>query len=81
MGRVSLLGGVLVLGVLTCTASTVLAQDKGKTEAAELAADSKVALEKLYATVPLAKRLGPAAHAVGVSQGHQGGLRHRGPVR
>ena len=40
------------------------AQDKGKTEAAELASESQAALQKLYASAPLAKELGPKAHAI-----------------
>jgi lipid-binding SYLF domain-containing protein len=40
------------------------AQDKGKTAAAELESSSKAALQKLYAAVPLAKAIGPKAHAV-----------------
>ena len=41
-----------------------VAQDKGKTEAAELASESKAALQQLYASVPLAKELGPKAQAI-----------------
>jgi lipid-binding SYLF domain-containing protein len=40
------------------------AQDKGKTEAEELTADSQKALAQLIAKVPLAKALAPKAHAV-----------------
>jgi lipid-binding SYLF domain-containing protein len=42
-----------------------LAADKGETASAQaLARDAKIALEKLYARVPLAKTLGPKAHAI-----------------
>ena len=41
-----------------------VAQDKGKTEAAELASASQAALQKLYGTADLAKRLGPQAQAI-----------------
>jgi lipid-binding SYLF domain-containing protein len=55
------LTAALALGILAWTASPVLAQDKGKTEAAKLANESQAALEKLYAAVPLAKELGKTA--------------------
>ena len=46
-------------------AQPVAAQDdKGKTEAAELASEAQAALQQLYATAPLAKELGPKAHAI-----------------
>ncbi len=41
-----------------------VAQDKGKTEAAELAGESKAALQQLYSTAELAKILGPKAQAI-----------------
>jgi len=41
-----------------------IAQDKGKTAAAELASESQAALARLDASAPLAKALGPKAHAV-----------------
>ena len=51
--------------VLTLTvAAPSLAQDKGKTAAAELEAASKAALQQLYASAPLAKGIGPTAHAI-----------------
>ena len=40
------------------------AQDKDKTEAAEITSDAQAALAQLYANVPLAKGLAPTAHAV-----------------
>ena len=45
-------------------AQPVLAQDEGKTAAAELASEAQAALQQLYATAPLAKELGPKAHAI-----------------
>jgi lipid-binding SYLF domain-containing protein len=41
-----------------------LAQDKGKSAAAELTSDSQAALQTLYTTSPLAKALGPKAEAI-----------------
>ena len=57
------LAGVLAGAALICVAP-VLAQDKGKTEAAKVASESQAALKQLYATAPLAKELGPKAHAI-----------------
>ena len=56
--------GVLAAAALVCAAHPSAAQDKGKTAAAELARASQGALQQLYATVPLAKELGPKAHAI-----------------
>ena len=63
------LTAALALGIVGWTASLVLAQDKGKTEAAKLANESQAALEKLYAAVPLAKELGKTAVAILVFPG------------
>ena len=57
------LAGVFAGAALICVAP-VLAQDKGKTEAAKVASESQTALKQLYATAPLAKELGPRAHAI-----------------
>ena len=59
-----LTAGVLAGAVLLGAAHPSVAQDKGKTEAAELAQESQAALQKLYASAPLAKELGPKAHAI-----------------
>ena len=59
-----LIAGVLAGTGLICAARLTVAQDKGKTEAAELAQESQAALKQLYATAPLAKELGPKAHAI-----------------
>jgi len=59
------LAGVLAGVALICAAQPVVAQDdKGKTAAAELASEAQTALQQLYATAPLAKELGPKAHAI-----------------
>ena len=60
----TLIAGVLAGTALICAARPTVAQDKGKTEAAELAQASQAALQQLYASVPLAKELGPKAHAI-----------------
>jgi lipid-binding SYLF domain-containing protein len=54
----------LAVATLACTPGSVLAQDKGKTEAAKLASESKAALQKLSAGVPLAKELTKTAEAI-----------------
>jgi lipid-binding SYLF domain-containing protein len=60
----TLIAGVLAATGLICAALPTVGQDKGKTEAAELAQESQAALKQLYATAPLAKELGPKAHAI-----------------
>jgi len=55
---------VIVATAVVCGAHTSLAEDKGKTEAAELTQSSKAALQQLYASAPLAKGLEPTAHAI-----------------
>jgi lipid-binding SYLF domain-containing protein len=57
------LRGVLAGAALICASHPVLTQDKGKTEAAQLAQAAQTALTELYATAPLAKELGAKAHA------------------
>lgn len=56
--------GILLGAALALTAQSPMAQEKGKSEAAQLTSDSQAALTQLYATVPLAKSLGPKAHAI-----------------
>jgi lipid-binding SYLF domain-containing protein len=56
--------GALVVATLICASRPSVAQDQGKTAAAELAGDSKTALQQLMASVPLAKALMPSAHAI-----------------
>jgi lipid-binding SYLF domain-containing protein len=58
------MAGVLAGVALIYAAHPSVAQDKAKTEAAELASASQAALQQLYASVPLAKELGPKAHAI-----------------
>ena len=58
------LTAALAVGILAWTVTPVLAQDKGKTEAAKLASESQAALKNLYAGVPLAKELAKTATAI-----------------
>ena len=60
--RISL---VVLLGIaLALAAQSSMAQDKAKSEAAQLTSDAQAALTQLYATVPVAKSLGRQAHAI-----------------
>ena len=54
----------LAVVMLACASSTFSAQDDGKTEAAKLASESKAALQRLSATVPLAAELSTKAVAI-----------------
>jgi lipid-binding SYLF domain-containing protein len=56
--------GILLGAAFASAAPPSLAQDEGKTAAAELASQSKAALKQLYASAPLAKELEPTAHAI-----------------
>jgi len=58
------MAGVLAGAAIVCAAHPCVAQDKGKTEAAELARESQAALQQLYTAAPLAKELGPKALAI-----------------
>ncbi len=58
------MASVLASAALVCAAHTSVAQEKGKTEAAKLTSAAQAALQQLYATAPLAKELGPKAHAI-----------------
>ena len=58
------LAGVLAGAALICAAHPSAAEDKGKTEATELAQTSQAALQQLYAAAPLAKELGTKALAI-----------------
>lgn len=60
----TLMAGVLAGTALICAAHPSVAQDKGTTAADELARESQAALRQLYANAPLAKELGPKAHAI-----------------
>ena len=64
MTTTQLLAGVLAVAALICGSHPAVAQDKGKTEAAQLEQAAQTALKQLYATAPLAKELGPKAHAI-----------------
>jgi lipid-binding SYLF domain-containing protein len=61
-----LYGPILALCLAASAMVMVPAQaaDKATTPAARLSADSQAALQRLYARVPLAKSLGPKAHAI-----------------
>jgi lipid-binding SYLF domain-containing protein len=58
------LAGTIVGAALICATHPSMAQEQGKTAAAELASDSQAALQRLTASVPLAKTLVPTAHAI-----------------
>ena len=57
-------GALVALVTLAGGTAAPLAQEKGKTAAAELTSEAKTALQALYAQVPLAKELGPKAVAI-----------------
>ena len=56
--------GILLGAAFAWGAEPSPAEDKGETAAAELASKSQAALKQLYASAPLAKQLGPTAHAI-----------------
>ena len=56
--------GILLAAALALAGPPSAAQDKGKTAASQLTNDAQAALKKLYASVPLAKAIGPKAHAI-----------------
>lgn len=58
------MAGVVVAAMFLGVAPVSVSQDKGKTEAAQLTSESQAALQKLTASVALAKQLTPKAHAV-----------------
>jgi lipid-binding SYLF domain-containing protein len=62
--RTTWMAGVLIAAAFIWPGHPSAAQDKGKTEAAELAGESQAALQKLSGSVPLAKSLGPKAEAI-----------------
>jgi lipid-binding SYLF domain-containing protein len=62
--RTKWMAGVLVATAFMCAARPSVAQDKGKAAAAELTSESQAALQRLYASVELAKLLGTKAHAI-----------------
>jgi lipid-binding SYLF domain-containing protein len=64
MGTTTCMAGVLMAAALISAGHPSVAQDKGKTAAAELAAASQAALEKLSGSVQLAKLLTPKAQAI-----------------
>ena len=62
--RTKWIAGVVVATALMSAARPSVAQDKGKTEAAELTRESQAALQQLYGSVELAKLLGTKAQAI-----------------
>ncbi len=62
--RTKWIAGVLVATAFIGAAHPSVAQDKGKTEAAELARESQSALQRLYASEEIAKALGAKAQAI-----------------
>ena len=58
------LGGILVTAMLALGWQTSMAAEAGKTAAADLSRSANASLKQLYASVPLAKSLGPKALAV-----------------
>jgi lipid-binding SYLF domain-containing protein len=55
---------MLVVSALFLCAVPTIAQDKGKTAAAELTKNAQASLAQLYAKAPLAKQLESKAHAI-----------------
>ncbi len=58
------MAGVLMATAFIWSGHPSVAQDKGKTEAAELASEAQAALQQLYGSVGLAKQLGSKAQAI-----------------
>jgi lipid-binding SYLF domain-containing protein len=62
--KATCLAGIFVGATVIWAPPASLAQEKGKTKATDLASTSQTALKELYASVPLAKQLGPKAEAI-----------------
>jgi lipid-binding SYLF domain-containing protein len=62
--NMKMLGGILFGATLALGWQISMAAEAGKTAAAELSRDADASLKQLYANVPLAKALGPKAHAI-----------------
>jgi len=62
--KMTYIAGLVVGAALLLAAHPALAQDKGKTAAAELTSESQAALQQLYASAPMAKAIGPKALAI-----------------
>jgi lipid-binding SYLF domain-containing protein len=58
------MAGVLMATAFIWSGPPSVAQDKGKTEAAELASEAQAALQQLYGSTELAKQLGSKAQAI-----------------
>ena len=55
---------ILIVAALFSATEPSIAQDKGKTAAAELTRDAQASLKQLNSTAPLARQLGPKAVAI-----------------
>jgi len=62
--RTMCVGVTFLVVALTAAIPASVAQDKGKSEAAELTSEAQAALTSLYTNTPIAKELGPKAAAV-----------------
>jgi lipid-binding SYLF domain-containing protein len=58
------IAGALIITAFVVSGSPAAAQDTGQTEAVALTSASQAALQTLYGTAELAKRLGPKAQAI-----------------
>ena len=58
------MAGVLMATAFIWSGHPSVAQDKGKTAAAELASEAQTALQQLYGSAEIAKQLGPKAQAI-----------------
>jgi lipid-binding SYLF domain-containing protein len=62
--KMNTLGGILVGAMLALGWQSSMAAEAGKTAAADLSRNANASLRQLYASVPLAKSLGPKALAI-----------------
>src|SRR5689334_6019657 len=62
--KMNTLGGILVGAMLALGWQSSIAAEAGKTAAADLSRNANASLQQLYASVPLAKSLGPKALAI-----------------
>jgi lipid-binding SYLF domain-containing protein len=62
--KMNTLGGIFVGAMLALGCQASMAAEAGKTAAADLSRNANASLQQLYASVPLAKSLGPKALAI-----------------
>jgi len=62
--KMNTLGGILLGAMFALGWQTSMAAEAGKTAAADLSRNANASLQQLYASVPLAKSLGPKANAI-----------------